>query len=144
MREKIIDEFEEMINDVCGPKVRKLPGRPKVPTVPTVPTPDFYEQRMYHDDFMKWYYDKEKDKQSMKVTAKCVCGVTYKIYTEPMPLPTISYNNDIGGSTAATSWYEQTEIVKHHRFYCWKCGAPFVVTGSKIKKIESNQLEVVL
>ena len=140
MREKIIDEFEEMINEVCGPKVKKAAGlgRPKGTLTHDA------RNLILNEDFMKWYYDKEKDKRRTKVTAKCVCGVTYKIYTEPMNISTFTYNNDIGGSTAATSWYTQTESVEHHRFYCWKCGAPFSVTGSKIKKIESNQLEVVL
>lgn len=135
---EIIDEFEEMINDVCGEANRgielsKRRGRP---------TPDFYDLPIHHEDFMKWWKERDEEKNSMKLTIKCNCGATYKIYTEPVDI--VRYDFQGQGSTASTDWYTQSQTVQSERFYCWRCGKPFSVTGSKILKIKSNQLEVVL
>ena len=136
MSEKIIEEFEEMINDVCGEtniKLARKKGRP---------TQDFYDLPMHHKDFMDWYEERDRERYSTKITTKCDCGATYKIYTEP----TVRYDFQGQGSTSAasTDWHTQHQRVYIERFYCWRCGKPFSVTGSKIIKIKSNQLEVVL
>ena len=134
---KVIDkEFEEMINEVCGEtKLAIKKGRP---------TPEFYLP-IYHEDFMKWWKKRDEEKYCPKTSVECnSCGEKFIIYTEPFKITTMTYNNDIGGSPAATSWHEQYQNVSQSSFYCYKCGHPFVVSGSKILKIKSKQLEVVL
>ena len=141
MSEKIIDEFEEMIVELCGTGgLKKQSGRPKG----TRPTPDFYDLPIHHKDFMEWYEERDREKRYMKITTKCDCGVIYKIYTEPFD--TLRYVHDFqgqGSTSASTDWHTH-QIVHIERFHCWKCGKPFSVTGNKILKIKSNQLEVVL
>ena len=130
MKDIIDKEFEKMMNEVCGSKVKR-----------TRPTRDFYDMPMQQKYFMDWYYKKQEDKYSSKLTVKCDdCGTTYTIYTEPME----SQYNVARCPDNYDSLWEQCQKVQQHRFYCWKCGKPFYVTGSKVKKIESNQLEVVL
>jgi hypothetical protein len=135
---KVINkEFEEMINEVCGVnrgiELSKRKGRSR-------PTPDFYDLPIYHEEFMEWWKEKNEEKYNAKMITKCECGAVHTIYTEPL---TVETYNDIGGN-AATSWHTQYQSVQHERFFCWRCGKPFTVTGSKISKIKSNQMEVVL
>ena len=131
---KVINkDFEEMINDVCGGPNIKLPRRKGRPS------PDFYDLPIYHEDFMKWWKQRDEEKHSMKITSKCVCGVTYTVYTEP------EYVHDFQGQgTTSSTTYNQYQNVQRTGFFCWKCGKSFYVTGSRILKIKSNQLEVVL
>ena len=130
----VIKEFEEMMNEVCGHKITTK-GRP---------TQDFYDLPMHHKDFMDWYNERDREKYSCKIVTKCDCGVSYTVYTEPGD--TLRYVYTFGSDTAAstTDWTTQYQTVEYHRFYCWKCGKQFTVRGSKISKIKSNQLEVVL
>ena len=127
MSEKIIDDFENMINEVCGDVVKlekkKYYGKP---------TPDFYDLPFQHEDFMKWYKEKEEERTIFKMNAECSCGEKYVIYTSPPSLP--------------FGWPEVSmfQEVTYERFFCYKCGKPFMVTGNKILKIKSEKLEVVL
>ena len=133
----VIKEFEEMINEVCGHKTN-VPNKGR-------PTHDFYDIPMHHKDFMDWYNERDREKYSCKIVTKCDCGVSYTVYTEPGD--TLRYVHTLGEGTAAsptTDWTTQYQTVEYQRFYCWKCGRPFTVTGSKIMKVKSNQLEVVL
>jgi len=131
-KKDVIKEFEEMMNEVCGNKISSRKGRP---------TQDFYDLPMNHKDFMDWYKERDRERYSSKITTKCVCGVSYTFYTEPY----ISNVHTAGGTLASTiDWATQYQQAQYERFFCWKCGRSFSVTGSKIIKIKSNQLEVVL
>jgi len=133
--EKIIDEFEEMIEDVCGEKPNiRLPDKHR-------PTPDFYD--IYHEEFMKWWEERKEEKYHMKMHVKCPCGEKYVVYSEPDRVEDFVTWSETGTSTS-NSYYSFNQHVSHERFFCYKCGKPFSVTGSKIVKIKSNQLEVVL
>ena len=131
MSDEIINEFEEMINEVCGPKTN-VKGRP---------IQDFHNMPMHHKDFIDWYNERDREKNSSKFITKCECGVSYEVYTEPFD--TLRYVHTFAASPE-TDWITQCQTVEYQRFYCWKCGKPFSVTGSKIIKLKSNQLEVVL
>ncbi len=135
---RVIDkEFEEMINDICGEKTnRRLPDKYR-----HIPTPDFYDLPMHHEDFMKWYKERDEERYKKKTAIKCECGAIYTIYTEPME--TLRYDFQGQGLTSTTDLYSQQQV-HIERFFCCRCGMPFSITGGKIVKIKSNQLEVVL
>lgn len=146
MSEKIIEEFEEMINEVCGPKsavklARK--GRPKG----TRPTPDFYDLPLQHEDFMQWYKEKTEERYYHTVSIECSCGEKYIVQLERDEI-VINYPfwSETGTETGTETSNEYYQNVRYEKFFCYKCGKPFVVTGNKIRKIKSKskQLEVVL
>jgi len=129
MSEKIIDDFEKMINEVCGEVVKlekkKYHGRP---------TPDFYDLPFQHEDFMRWYKDKEEEKNALKHLVKCTCGEDYIIYIRPDYTCYYSSRPDENYTT---------QFVTMESFFCYKCGRRFDVCNAIIK-IKSTKLEVVL
>ena len=135
MEEIINKEFEEMINDVCGPKKIKR-GRP-----PGIrPTSDFYD--LPNEEFMRWLEEKAHYRYCMKISAKCACGEEYIIFSEEAQINYPEWSE--AGTT--TDYHIHNENIRAEHFFCYKCGQRFVVSGSRIVRIESKskQLEVVL
>jgi len=129
MSEKIIDEFESMINDICGEVVKlekeKYYGRP---------TPDFYDE-----DFMKWYKEKEEERNALKQYVGCICGERYVIYTIPDQK---HYNYNISYNGTGTYVNYATQNVIKESFFCYRCSRRFDITGGMIIKIKSEKVEV--
>jgi len=136
MSEKIIDEFESMINEVCGEVVKlekeKYYG---------IATQDFYNLPFQHEDFMKWYKEKEEERNALKQSVECTCGERYIVYT--MPDQTYyNYNNVSYDGTYVNYASTSTQSIIRESFFCYRCGRRFDVTGSVIIKLKSEKLEV--
>ncbi len=119
MSDKIIEDFENFINEMCGfekQKPKRIKNRWKIE-----------KERYPLEEFIA--YRKELDysigdcHKSKYICGNQACKEEYEIYLKPEEHYHSDYYDGFNGERTTIMEY------KHSHYFCVKCGAPFQVNG---------------